>query len=690
MSNTENNTGLEAEEIIETEEHDHHEDEHECCCHDHHEHEHNDDEQECCHHDHKVHEHHEHHAHKHEHGHSHGHDHGHHHGDDEDEEGSRKIMILRLVASAALWLLARFRLNGSWQIATYALAYMIIGYDILSEAVEGLTSFSWTSEEFLMAVASITAFFIGEAEEAVMVMWLYQLGELLTDLAVDHSKDNIEALLVGVPDKVHWILDGEVIEVDTDRVREGMLLQVKPFEEVPVDGVIEEGSGTIDMSSINGESMPVSVEAGDEVISGSMNMSSLLVVKATKSLEDSTITKIRELVENCQMEKSRTESIVDRFTRFYTPTVIILAVALAALGPLVSSLTYDESIRMACTLLVISCPCALVISVPLAFFCGIGMASRKGVLVKGSEHLEALGQFDYLALDKTGTLTSGEFIVEEAESNMEQDDFIRLCASIERHSNHPLASSIVTRYGKDKEYDTVTDFSEVPGKGVRAVVNEKEYFLGSYGFASENCSRELEDLHKTAVYVVTADEVIGHLVFADEVKQDAREVLSKLKKDGVGRIEVLSGDRQEKVDEIRSIGEINDVFGNLMPEDKVEILRKARVMGFRTAFVGDGTNDAAVLSLADVGIAMGGKGTDTAIASSDVVVMNDSLTGLAAGREIARKTVAVVKQNLWFIVLCKLVFIILGIMGTIPMWAAVFADVGVTLIAVLNTLRLLK
>ena len=682
MSNTENNTGLQAEEIIEKETEEH---ECECCHHDHEEHEH-EHEHECCHHDHKEHEH------RHEHGHSHGHDHGHHHGhgEEDDEEGSRKIMILRLVASAAIWLLARFRLNGPWQTASFALAYMIIGYDILSEAIEGLTSFSWTSEEFLMAVASITAFFIGEAEEAVMVMWLYQLGELLTDMAVDHSKDNIEALLVGVPDKVHWLLDGQIVEVDTDRVREGMLLQIKPFEEIPVDGVIEEGTGTLDMSSINGESMPVSVAPGDEVISGSMNMSSLLVIKASKSLEDSTITKIRELVENCQLEKSRTESIVDRFTRFYTPTVIILAVALAVLAPMVSDLTYAESIRMACTLLVISCPCALVISVPLAFFCGIGMASRKGVLVKGSEHLEALGQFDYLALDKTGTLTSGEFIVEEADSVMEQEDFIRLCASIERHSNHPLAVSIVRRYGQDKEYDTVTDFSEVPGKGVKATVNEKEYFLGSYGFASENCNRELEDLHKTAVYVVTADEVIGHLVFADEVKEDAREVLAKLKKDGVRKIEVLSGDHQEKVDEIRNVGEIDDVFGNLMPEDKVELLRKARVMGFKTAFVGDGTNDAAVLSLADVGIAMGSKGTDTAIASSDVVVMNDSLSGLALGREIAGKTVAIVKQNLWFIVGCKLIFIIMGIMGTIPMWAAVFADVGVTLIAVLNTLRLLK
>ena len=660
--------------IREIEEHDHAEHEHHHG-HDHEEHDH--DHCESC-----SHEHH------HDHDHHHGHDHGHEHG--EDEEGSRKVMFIRLAVSAVLWAVGVFRLSGQWQTIVLAAAYMIIGYDIVMEAGEGLVHFDWTNEEFLMAVASITAFFIGEAQEAVMVMWLYQLGELLTDMAVDHSKDNIEDLMMKSPDTVHFMDGDQITELETDKVREGMLLQIRPFEEIPVDGVVKEGNSVLDMSSINGESMPVPVSEGTEVISGSINTSSVLVIEASRSLEDSTITRIRELVENCRMEKSKTESIVDKFTRFYTPTVIILAIAIAVFAPMVSSLTYQESVRMACTLLVISCPCALVISVPLAFFCGVGSASRKGVLVKGAEHLEALDQFDYLGLDKTGTLTSGEFIIEEINSKMEEEEFLKLCASIERISNHPLAKAIVRKYGEDREYSIVTGFEEVPGKGVKATVGSKTYYIGNHKFTSEKCSEEFEKLNKTAVYCVTDEEKIGHIIFADEIKQDARETLKQLKSAGVNRIVVLSGDRQGKVDEMKKLESIDEVFSDLMPADKVELIRKARESGHKVAFVGDGTNDAAVLTMADVGIAMGTKGTDTAIASSDVVIMNDSLSGLAEGRKLAHRTISIVKQNIWFIFLCKMRFIVLGVLQMIPMWAAVFADVGVTLITVLNSVRLLK
>ena len=672
-------------EIREIEEHDHDDEDHDHEEHEHHHHHEHDDEE----HDHDhcescSHEHH------HDHEHHHGHDHGHGHEHGEGEEGSRKLMFIRLAVSAVLWAVGVFRLCGQWQTIALATAYMIIGYDIVMEAGEGLVHFDWTNEEFLMAVASITAFFIGEAQEAVMVMWLYQLGELLTDMAVDHSKDNIENLMMKSPDTVHFMDGDQITELETDKVREGMLLQIRPFEEIPVDGVVKEGNSVLDMSSINGESMPVPVSEGTEVISGSVNTSSVLVIEASRSLEDSTITRIRELVENCRMEKSKTESIVDRFTRFYTPTVIILAIAIAVFAPMVSSLTYQESVRMACTLLVISCPCALVISVPLAFFCGVGSASRKGVLVKGAEHLEALDQFDYLGLDKTGTLTSGEFIIEEINSKMEEEEFLKLCASIERISNHPLAKAIVRKYGEDKEYSIVTGFEEVPGKGVKATIGSKVYYLGNYKFASEYCSEEFEEINKTAVYCVTDEEKIGHIIFADEIKQDARDTLRQLKAAGVNRVAVLSGDRQGKVDEMKKLDGIDDVHGDLMPADKVEIIRKAKESGHKVAFVGDGTNDAAVLTMADVGIAMGTKGTDTAIASSDVVIMNDSLSGLAEGRKLAHRTISIVKQNIWFIVLCKLRFIVLGVLQMIPMWAAVFADVGVTLITVLNSVRLLR
>ncbi|MBQ1523378.1 MAG: cadmium-translocating P-type ATPase, partial [Erysipelotrichaceae bacterium] len=666
-------------EIREIEEHDHDDEDHEHDEHEHHHHHEHDD------HDHDhcescSHEHHHHHGHDHVHGHEHG----------EGEEGSRKVMFIRLAVSAILWAVGVFRLTGQWQTIALATAYMIIGYDIVMEAGEGLVHFDWTNEEFLMAVASVTAFFIGEAEEAVMVMWLYQLGELLTDMAVDHSKDNIENLMMKSPDTVHLMDGDQITELETDKVREGMLLQIRPFEEIPVDGVVKEGNSVLDMSSINGESMPVAVSEGTEVISGSVNTSSVLVIEASRSLEDSTVSKIRELVENCRMEKSRTESIVDRFTRFYTPAVIILAIAIAVFAPMVSSLSYQESVRMACTLLVISCPCALVISVPLAFFCGVGSASRRGVLVKGAEHLEALDQFDYLGLDKTGTLTSGEFIIEEINSKMEDEDFLKLCASIERISNHPLARAIVRRYGEDKEYSIVSGFEEVPGKGVKATIGARTYCLGNYKFTSEYCSEEFEEINKTAVYCVTEEEKVGHIIFADEIKRDAKDTLRRLKAGGVNRVAVLSGDRQGKVDEMKKLDGIDDVHGDLMPADKVELIRQAKESGHKVAFVGDGTNDAAVLTMADVGIAMGTRGTDTAIASSDVVIMNDSLSGLAEGRKLAHRTISIVKQNIWFIVLCKLGFIVLGVMQMIPMWAAVFADVGVTLITVLNSVRLLR
>lgn len=606
------------------------------------------------------------------------------------EEEEHPYLIPRMLTAATLWALARFVLQGQVQTFVYAAAYLIIGYDVVVDAVEGLAHGRWTDEKFLMALASVTAFFIQEADEAVMVMLLYQLGEYLSDRAVDHSKDNIEALLSQHADTVHLVApDGSVSDVAAERVEPGMILQIRPYEQIPVDGVVKEGQSALDLSALNGESVPAPVQPGDTVLSGSVNGGELLIIEAGKSLADSTVTKIRELVENCQNEKGRTETFVERFSRYYTPTVILLAAAIAVCEPLlIRGVSWDQSVRTACTLLVVSCPCALVISVPLAYFCGIGAASRQGVLVKGAEYLENLERFDYLAMDKTGTLTTADFVVTAMDTEMDEQEFLKLAASLESFSNHPLAKAIVREYGEDGEKLKVTYFREEPGLGVQGHINGKHYYLGSYSYISRLKLPEVEKVARTAIYLAEKDRYLGRLEFADQIKPEARETIEALKQAGVKKMVVFSGDKQEKVDQLKDTLPLDETWGELMPEGKVEKLREAQQAGYATAFVGDGTNDAAVLASADVGIAMGLKGTDTAITSSDIVLMHDDLKGLLAGRKIARRTVSIVKQNIWFIVICKALFIILGVAQMIPMWAAVFADVGVTLICVLNAMRL--
>lgn len=611
----------------------------------------------------------------------HGHDH---HG----EKNSRQI-IIRLVLSAILWAVAIFYLEGQQQLVLLSITYVISAYDVLFDAFDNLMHLRFSEETLLMSVASIAAFFINEGSEGVMVMLLYQLGELLSDLAVDRSKGSISDLLSKHPKTVHWLLDGELIETKTEKVIPGMILQIRPGEEIPVDGIIKEGSTSLDLSSINGESTAVMAEPGQEVLSGSINLTSLINIEATESLENSTVSKIALLVEECRMEKSKTEGIVEKFSRYYTPSVMILAVALAAFAPMVTELSYYESVKMACTLLVISCPCALVISIPLAFFCGVGRASQKGVLVKGAEYLEALEDFDYLALDKTGTLTTGEFKVVDINSNIKEEEFLKIAASIERNSNHPLAQAIVEAYA-DKEYKIVHKFHEEAGLGVRAKVGENEYYLGNYRYLKKLKLKGIKELDQTAVYMATKDRYIGNIVFADSIKEEAASVLNELRNMGVKQTIILSGDKQGKAEQLKETLSLDEVYGNLMPEDKVEHVRAVRTKGHNVAYVGDGSNDGAVLAIANVGITMGIKGTDLAIASSDVVLMHDNLRALADGRRVAQQTLAIVKQNLLFIIGCKLLFIVLGVLQLIPMWAAVFADVGVTLLAVLNSIKLFR
>ena len=637
-----------------------------CNCNKHHEHDHN----ECC-------------EHEHEHGHSHEHGHGHEH--EHEESGN---IVIRLVIAAILWLVSVLAIkNETVKLVLQVIAYLVAGYDVVLGSLEGLRHLELTDERFLMTLASVTAFFIGEGMEGVMIMILYQLGEFLNDKAVDHSRDSISALLSSHTETVNVLENGQVKEMDIEEVRPGMLLQIRPFEEIPVDGIVREGSSALDLSSINGESMPVAVQEKDEVISGSVNQDSLLVIEATRSLADSAKTKIAEMVAECEMEKSETEGIVEKFTRYYTPTVIILAVILAVFMPLVfKGVSYRDSIKTACTLLVVSCPCALVISIPLAFFCGMGQSSRQGVLVKGAQYLESLAGFNTLAMDKTGTITTGEFVLSEITTNKNRDELLKIAQALEANSNHPLARAL----GQSQEAGKVHGFREVMGRGVEGEYEGHQYVLGSASFLKEKNIAGFEKVPATAIYMACDGEYVGTFIFHDDIKPETSGVIGELKKMGVSKVAVLSGDHQYQAEELKNSLPLDEVHGELMPADKVELVRSMKQQGAKTVFIGDGSNDAAVLAMADIGIAMGLKGTDMAIKSADVVLMHDNLKGLVAGRKTARETLNVVKQNLIFIIACKLLFIILGIFNLIPMWLAVFADVGVTLICVLNAIRLFK
>lgn len=614
--------------------------------------------------------------------HHHDHNHQHHH-----EEENKTVIIVRMVISVLLWAVSNFILKDNFQFVGFVLAYIIVGYDVIISAIKGLLHLEWTNEQFLMTFASLISIFVSEAEEAVMVMLLYQLGEFLSDLAVDHSKDSILDLLNNHQSIAHKVDDGQVIDINLNEVEVGMLLQVKPFEEIPVDGIVDKGETLLDLSSINGESLPVAVKKNDEVLSGTINLNNMIIIKATKTIEDSTITKIKELIQECEMEKSKTESIVDKFARYYTPIVILLAILTAVLVPLFSEKTFVEAIKMAATLLVISCPCALVISVPLAFFCGIGNASRNGVLVKGAQYIEMLNKIDYLALDKTGTLTTGDF---ELTDILGDNSNLEIAAHIEENSNHPLAKAIVKAYPGKIDVSKVSDIDETSGKGVTGKYNGQVYHIGSENYIKSFKIKPKYTTGKTVIYLANDKECLNAFVLSDEIKKGAREALRDLRLKGVSRIDILSGDLQENVEQLTKSLPIDNAYGQLLPDGKVEYLRSVKENNFNVAFVGDGSNDAAVLSMADVGIGMGIKGTDLAIASSDVVVMTDDLRSLIKGIKIANKTIKLVKENIIFIIGCKLLFIILSLCGFSNMWLAVFADVGVTLITVLNSTRAAK
>lgn len=577
----------------------------------------------------------------------------------------------------------------------YLVPYLVIGYDIVYKAARNISHGQVFDENFLMMIATFGAFGVGEYSEAVAVMLFYQVGELFQGYAVGKSRQSISDMMDICPEYANIEEDGVLKQVDPDDVEVGSIIVVKPGERIPLDGIVVEGESLIDTAALTGESVPRSAKAGDEIISGCVNGSGTLKVKTTKEFDDSTVAKILELVENASSKKAKVENFITRFAKYYTPVVTIGAVILAILPPLILGGGWAEWIQRACIFLVISCPCALVISVPLGFFGGIGAASKIGVLVKGSNYLEAVAEMTTIVFDKTGTLTKGEFKVTDViTENGSKEELIELAALGEGYSNHPIANSIREAYGKELDLNRVTNTEEIAGHGIKAVIDGKTVLLGNEKLMkSESIFYTSCKSMGTVVYVACNGVFEGAVVISDTIKDGAKEAIRDMKQVGVRHTVMLTGDRREAAETVAQTLGIDEVHAELLPGGKVEqveALLKAEKEKERLAFVGDGINDAPVLTRADIGIAMGSMGSDAAIEAADIVLMDDDVTKIASVVRIARKTLRIVKQNIVFALAIKALVLILGALGMANMWEAVFADVGVSVIAILNSMRTLN
>lgn len=576
--------------------------------------------------------------------------------------------------------------------------YFLVGYDVLKKAAIGIIHGQVFDENFLMTVATVGAIILGENAESVAVMLFYQVGELFQSVAVGKSRKNIAALMDIRPDTATMEKDGELETVDPDEVPVGSIIVVKPGEKIPLDGVIEEGTASLNTSALTGESMPREVAAGDEVISGCVNITGVLRIRTTKAFEESTVSKILELVENSSMKKARTEQFITRFARYYTPIVCLSALALAVLPPVILAIMGNDPmiktwVIRALTFLVISCPCALVISIPLSFFGGIGGAGSKGILVKGSTYLEVLAKAGTIVFDKTGTLTRGVFEVTEISPSegYSREELLSYAAHTEHYSNHPISRSIREVYGKEADGSAVSDVEEVGGHGVRAVVDGKKVLAGNRKLMDQKGIKYVTpDAPGTEIHVAVDGSYAGYLLVSDRVKDGAKDAITCLKAQGVTRTVMLTGDNAKTAEAAAKEIGVDEFKSGLLPEDKVnevERLLEEKPAKTSLAFVGDGVNDAPVLSRADLGIAMGALGSDAAIEAADVVLMDDDPRKIALAMKIARKTLAIAKENIVFALTVKILFLVLGALGLVNMWWAIFADVGVMVLAVLNAMR---
>ena len=617
----------------------------------------------------------------------------------------QKKVLIRIILAAALILAYKgifhfFPLNGYVELALYMIPYLIIGYDILQKAGKGILNRQVFDENFLMAVATVGAIVLGEYVEGVAVMLFYQIGELFQSYAVGKSRKNISELMDIRPDYANIEVDGELTEVDPDEVEVGSVIVVKPGEKVPIDGVIVEGHSSLNTSALTGESLPREVAEGEEVISGSINMTGLLRNQTTREFGESTVSKILDLVENASSKKSRSENFITKFAKYYTPAVCYGALALAILPPLVRMLFLSMSpdwadwIMRALTFLVISCPCALVISIPLSFFAGIGGASDAGILIKGSNYLETLARTKYVVFDKTGTMTQGVFEVTGVHHNeMPKEKLLEYAALAESYSSHPISRSLQRAYGKEIDKTRVTEVEEISGHGITAKVDGVPVAAGNDKLM-ERLGIACNDCHSvgTIIHMAVNGTYAGHIVISDIIKPHAKEAIKALKAAGVKKTVMLTGDADRVAQSVAKELGIDEVHSELLPADKVSIVESLldkKGAKEKLAFVGDGINDAPVLSRADIGIAMGALGSDAAIEAADIVLMDDDPLKISKAIRISRKCLRIVYENIYFAIGIKVICLLLGALGVANMWAAIFADVGVMVIAVLNAIRVL-
>ena len=585
---------------------------------------------------------------------------------------------------------------GTWgKLAVYLIPYVLIGWDIVYKALRNIRNGQVFDENFLMTVATFGAFGIGEYSEAVAVMLFYQVGELFQSYAVNRSRQSITELMDICPEYANIEEDGQLKQVDPDDVQVGDIIVVKAGERIPLDGKVVFGDSMVDTSALTGESVPRKASVGDDVISGCVNGSGLLRVQVTKEFDDSTVAKILELVENASSKKAQVENFITRFARYYTPVVVVGAVILAVLPPLLFGQSWAEWVRRACTFLVISCPCALVISVPMSFFSGIGAASRRGVLIKGSNYLEALSEMNTIVFDKTGTLTKGEFKVTEIHAAVgTQESLLELAALAESYSDHPISRSIKEACGHALDMNRVSDTEEISGHGVKAVIDGHVVLAGNSKLMKEMKVEYTESPSiGTAVYIAMDGTFYGSIIISDTIKEEAYEAIRSLKRVGVKRTVMLTGDKKEVGEAVAARLGLDEVHAELLPDGKVakvvELLAELKGKD-KLAFVGDGINDAPVLSRADIGIAMGSMGSDAAIEAADIVLMDDDPSKIADVVRISRKTMTIVKQNIIFALGVKAIVLLMGAFGMANMWEAVFADVGVSVIAIINAMRALS
>ncbi len=618
----------------------------------------------------------------------------------------QKKMLFRIIMAAVLMVILQFLpVTGMIRFLLYMVPYLIIGYDILIKAGKGIRNRQMFDESFLMAIATVGAIVLavfksGDYTEAIAVMLFYQIGEWFQSYAVGKSRRNISELMDIRPDYANIELDGKLDQVDPDEVEVGSTIVVQPGEKVPIDGIVMEGSSSLNTSALTGESLPREVSVGDEIISGCINMTGRIKIQTTKEFGESTVSRILDLVENASSRKSKSEDFISKFARVYTPLVCYSALALAVLPPLFRVFfmglpaDWGEWVYRALTFLVISCPCALVVSIPLSFFAGIGGASKEGILVKGSNYLETLSQTKYVVFDKTGTLTQGVFEVNGIHHNkMENEKLVEYAALAESASSHPISKSLQRAHGKELDRSRVTSVQEISGRGVIATVDGKEIAAGNNKLMNELNIKYIDCHHVgTIIHMAIDGEYAGHIVISDVVKENSREAIAALKTSGVEKTVMLTGDAKNVADQVASSLGIQEVYSELLPAgkvSKVEELLDKKPARAKLAFVGDGINDAPVLSRADIGIAMGAMGSDAAIEAADIVLMDDDPVKIAKAIRISRKCLRIVYENIWFAIGIKAICLVLGALGIANMWLAVFADVGVMIIAVLNAIRAL-